>query len=223
MNIQSIQKNDRGFTGLEAAIVLIAFIIVAAVFSFGILGTGFLTTQKSEDVVHSSTIQASSSLLTSGDVIVTGGVDKDSTPVDAPCATQITFYLTTAGGSSVDLDKTIITYTDDENLKAQEYVYDSTAANKKGPGPIPPVDWSKSNGWVYNGIIFNTNDNFLEQGEKYKVVVDLHTFIPSVASHPLPVGKEQVKLEIKPPQGAVLIIQVKMPDEIAKDTYYAVY
>ena len=222
MNIHSIQKNDKGFTGLEAAIVLIAFIIVAAVFSFGILGTGFVTTQKSEDVVHSSTTKVSSSLLTSGDVIVRGGVDTANS--NTLCATQITFYLTTTSGTPVDLDKTIITYIDDENIKTQDYMYDSTGPTK-GPHDIPAdAGWGNTNGWVYKSIIANTDDNYLEQGEKSKIVVDLAEFIPATATtHPLPIGKERVKLEIKPPEGPVLIIQVKMPDEIAQDAYYVVY
>lgn len=57
-----------GFTGLEAAIVLIAFIVVAAVFSYIMLGTGFFATEKGKETVHASVAQASSSILISGDV-----------------------------------------------------------------------------------------------------------------------------------------------------------
>ena len=40
-------KNSHdAFTGLEAAIVHIAFVVVAAVFAYVILGAGFFTTQK---------------------------------------------------------------------------------------------------------------------------------------------------------------------------------
>jgi len=60
--MRTIMKNEDGFTGLEAAIVLIAFIVVAAVFSYVILGAGFFTTQKSQEVVHTGVTQASSSL-----------------------------------------------------------------------------------------------------------------------------------------------------------------
>ena len=35
-------KDEKGFTGLEAAIVLIAFVVVAAVFSYVMLGSRFL-------------------------------------------------------------------------------------------------------------------------------------------------------------------------------------
>ncbi|NLN43327.1 MAG: flagellin, partial [Methanosarcina sp.] len=34
------RKNDRAFTGLESAIVLTAFVVVAAVFSYVVLGAG---------------------------------------------------------------------------------------------------------------------------------------------------------------------------------------
>jgi flagellin FlaB len=44
--MSSFKRNDEGFTGLEAAIVLIAFVVVAAVFSYVVLGAGFFTTQK---------------------------------------------------------------------------------------------------------------------------------------------------------------------------------
>ncbi len=46
-----MMESEEAFTGLEAAIVLIAFVVVAAVFSYVILGAGFFTTQKSHEVV----------------------------------------------------------------------------------------------------------------------------------------------------------------------------
>ncbi|MEA3282061.1 MAG: archaellin/type IV pilin N-terminal domain-containing protein, partial [Euryarchaeota archaeon] len=43
-------KDERAFTGLEAAIVLTAFVVVAAVFSYVVLGAGFFTSEKSKEV-----------------------------------------------------------------------------------------------------------------------------------------------------------------------------
>lgn len=60
--------SDEGFTGLEAAIILIAFVIVASVFSYAMLGAGFFTSQKSQEVVHSGISGASSGLLLIGEV-----------------------------------------------------------------------------------------------------------------------------------------------------------
>ena len=45
---------DRGFTGLEAAMVFVAFIVVASAFAYVALGAGFFTTRKTQDTVYSS-------------------------------------------------------------------------------------------------------------------------------------------------------------------------
>ncbi|MEM0089419.1 MAG: archaellin/type IV pilin N-terminal domain-containing protein, partial [Archaeoglobaceae archaeon] len=65
-------RNEKGFTGLEAAIVLIAFVTVAAVFSYILLGAGFFATQKSQEVVHTGVKQATSSMELVGSVVATG-------------------------------------------------------------------------------------------------------------------------------------------------------
>ena len=64
-----VSRKRRGFTGLEAAIVLTAFVVVAAVFSYVVLNAGFFTTQKSKEVVHTGVEQATSSVELAGDVI----------------------------------------------------------------------------------------------------------------------------------------------------------
>jgi len=57
---------DNAFSGLEAAIVLIAFVVVAAVFSYVMLGAGFFATQKSQEVTYSGISQATSNLVLDG-------------------------------------------------------------------------------------------------------------------------------------------------------------
>ncbi|MDD5419908.1 MAG: flagellin [Methanomicrobiaceae archaeon] len=92
------KRNDDGFTGLEAAIVLIAFVVVAAVFSYVVLGAGFFTTQKSQEVVHTGVAQASSNIEVSGPVIVEAGEG---------FVKNVAFYLQlAAGGYPVDMNKT---------------------------------------------------------------------------------------------------------------------
>jgi len=63
--------------------------------------------------VHTGVSQASSSIAPSGDVIV------KSTTVNQ--VNEVTFYVTnTAGGTPVDLDKTVITYTDNDDFKTAD-------------------------------------------------------------------------------------------------------
>lgn len=54
--------DENGFTGLEAAIVLIAFVVVAAVFSYVALGAGFFTSQTAQSTIHTGVQQSSSTL-----------------------------------------------------------------------------------------------------------------------------------------------------------------
>ncbi len=70
-------KNDKAFTGLEAAIVLIAFVVVAAVFSYVMLGAGFFTSQKAKEVVHTGVDMATSSVQTSGDIVANAEAQLD--------------------------------------------------------------------------------------------------------------------------------------------------
>ncbi len=191
-------KDEKGFTGLEAAIVLVAFVVVAAVFSYVMLGAGFYTTQKSQEVVHTGVQQASSSLAPSGDVIVEGGASSK--------VANITFYITnTAGGTAVDLNKTIITYTDIDDYKTQAFNAD--------------------NAWNYSVVIDSGSGatNLVEKGEKYKISLDLSDTPTNTLAVTGPGVNEKVKIEVKPPEGAVLILERTMPASITDNQYYTVY
>jgi len=61
-------KKDNAFTGLEAAIVLIAFVVVAAVFSYVLLGAGFFATQKAQEVTYAGIQQTTSNMYLVGQV-----------------------------------------------------------------------------------------------------------------------------------------------------------
>jgi len=62
-------KKDMAFSGLEAAIVLIAFVVVAAVFSYVMLGAGFFATQKSQEVTYSGVKQSTSNIVLDGSLV----------------------------------------------------------------------------------------------------------------------------------------------------------
>ncbi len=62
-------RKRRGITGLEAAIIAIVFVIVAAALAFVVLNMGFSTTQKAKTTIGESLGQAASSLEVSGTVI----------------------------------------------------------------------------------------------------------------------------------------------------------
>jgi len=98
------RSDDSGFTGLEAAIVLIAFVVVAAVFSYVVLGAGFFTTQKSQETVYKGVEQASTNIQMIGNVY---GL---ASPV-ASGINEIRFSIGLAPGApSIDLSKMKIVF-----------------------------------------------------------------------------------------------------------------
>ena len=94
-----MKRNDEGFTGLEAAIVLIAFVVVAAVFSYVVLGAGFFTTQKAQETVYKGVEQSTTNIQMIGNVY---GLANDT----AAGIDQIRFTIGLAPGApSINLEK----------------------------------------------------------------------------------------------------------------------
>jgi len=102
--MRQLKSDDNGFTGLEAAIVLIAFVVVAAVFSYVVLGAGFFTTQKSQETVYKGVEQASTNIQMIGNVY--GLAATPASGID-----EIRFSIGLAPGApSVDLTKMKIVF-----------------------------------------------------------------------------------------------------------------
>ncbi len=92
------RKTRRGVIGIESAIVMIAFVIVAAALAFVVLNMGFSTTQKAKTAITSSVVEASSALEISGKV--TGFGDIAHSQLNA---TVIPLKVA-GGGDAVSLD-----------------------------------------------------------------------------------------------------------------------
>ena len=220
-----VSRKRKGFTGLEAAIVLTAFVVVAAVFSYVVLNAGFFTTQKSKEVVHTGVEQATSSIELSGDVIGHGWKyskinhskgDWDSSTnnysfyawnnstnkyiLDSNNLTVVEFYLTlTAGRHPVSMDDLVISYTDKDTHEGNiSYSYNPNAS--LGNLTTRPS-------WNYT-IIHGDGDALLEFGEKAKIIVALPE--PGVTAN------QEFTIEVKPAEGATLTITRTAPPAIDK-------
>ena len=83
--------HQRGITGLETAIVLIAFVVVASVFAFAVLNTGFLSSEKSKEAALGGLQETSSTLSLRGEVIADSNAAK--TAVDLSTTGSVIIYL----------------------------------------------------------------------------------------------------------------------------------
>jgi len=56
---RGIGQTQRGITGLETAIILIAFVVVASVFVFTVLSTGIFSSERAKETVHAGLDESS--------------------------------------------------------------------------------------------------------------------------------------------------------------------
>ena len=185
---KSLLKDEKAFTGLEAAIVLTAFIVVAAVFSYMVLGAGFFSTEKAKEVVHTGVEQATSSMQFSGDIIAKANGSPANTIGYIIATTTLT-----AGESSIDIgsgsanSNLTISYSD-------SLIYE------------PDADWTR------NWIETRDSNDMLDYGEK----VELNITVPasSLLAANATATDAEIAINIKPVTGAILPINKRTPSAI---------
>jgi flagellin FlaB len=115
-----MNKKRSGLTGLETAIILIAFVIVASAFSFAVLNLGLFTTQKTSEVMQAGLEETLASIETAGAVVA-----KSS----SGSITEVVIYIkSTVGKGEVDMrpGKLVISYRDKAVFKENIYPDNST-------------------------------------------------------------------------------------------------
>ena len=63
---------QRGVTGLETAIILMAFVVVASIYAFTVLSTGIFSADKGKETVHAGLGEASGPVELEGSTVVEG-------------------------------------------------------------------------------------------------------------------------------------------------------
>jgi len=163
-------KNEDAFTGLEAAIVLIAFIVVAAVFSYVMLGAGFFATQEAQRTVHTGSQQASSSLEIIGNVYgMTSATSKESKT--SARLEYIEFTVgNTAGGTPIDISQMLVTFVCGSVSEVIPFDPNNSTVNassSEGLGIIGGGSWGVNA--TYNDV--GAQNHLLESGEQFVLQV----------------------------------------------------
>ena len=81
-------RGQRGVTGLETAIILIAFVVVASVFAFTVLSTGIFSAERGKETIHAGLRGARSSLALKGSVVAEGVTNKTLSLADSAWTTK---------------------------------------------------------------------------------------------------------------------------------------
>lgn len=198
--------SEDAFTGLEAAIVLIAFVVVAAVFSYVVLGAGFFTTQTAQATVHTGVAQASSSLEIVGNVM---GVAVTASPV------RLTYINTsvalTAGGTGMDLTQMVISYSDNAGGRNPSIanntggITDCTTVNVFADQSLANQHWCVSQ--KINDLNPTAPNNLLESNE---------IWVLTIGTPPTATVNTKITVNMQPAVGAVLPVSRTIPGGLNK-------
>jgi flagellin FlaB len=192
--VEKRRKKNAGLTGIETAIILIAFVIVAAVFSFAVLNTGFQSTQKAQEVMKSGMEQAASALELDGGIVIssTGGTNSKLKTMN------FTVRLS-PGKNPISFAKNFLSIAVTTPGYSRPNVY-------VGFQPNSCVASGNITACAYK-ILDSGTEGFLEHGDKYLIVINWDASDASVALGP----NTEVTVELKPATGNVLTITRLLP------------
>ena len=181
-----VMRGEEGITGLETAIILIAFVIVASSFAFMVLSTGLFAAERGKQTVLAGLDRVSGNIEVRGSLILQDvGSDGliDSTDPDVFIVT----LSTAAGGRPVLIDPAATTNTLVVNL------VDSG-------GRVAGLNYSVAK-------TLGDADDLLETGELFELTIAMPAGITLDAN-------EEFSLELIPQSGGTMVLNRLMPPGI---------
>jgi len=199
-SLRKLLKQNRGMVGIEAAIVLIAFVIVAAAFSFMVVNMGLFSTQRGRETITQGISEASSPITLDGSIQIF--VDTGN-----PNATGIVVPLKTLGVRYVPMHSPET----EVSLRVQNHT--AYANIYHGINITDPTDATLDTLYGVNAssaqlFIGNSNaDSSLDYNEKGYLVI--HLALTDAANE-----REHLWIEIRPESGAPLTIEFIVPPQL---------
>ena len=209
------RHSHRGVIGVESAIVMIAFVIVAAALAFVVLNMGFSTTQKTKNAIVSSADEASSTLQIAGKIIGSGHITAGKLN-----ATAVPLKIV-SGGASINLNPSnaAIRYLSNSVEHGNIYAgaisvgtHDTLASAMQASvtagyitsNPVNASSPTDTKAVFYFNV--NRNDNFiLDQGEHGMLAI-------AFSESERPQSLDVIRAEVILPTGAPLSIERTVPN-----------
>jgi flagellin FlaB len=189
-------RGERGITGLETAIILIAFVVVAAVFAYTVLSAGIFSTQKSQETVYSGLEEASGSMQ------IKSGVIAEDADADLDVDTLKFVVSNSAGGGAVDL-------TEPTDVGG-DGIPDAGSDHKMVVSYLDEGQRVVDVAWTATELGYGDGDDLLEAGEQMEIELDL-----AAVDAGTPLTKDiEFTVELKPAEGGSLIITRLTPHKI---------
>ena len=192
------KRDQRGITGLETAIIMIAFVVVAAVFAYTVLSAGIFSSDKGREAIHAGVKQGRSSMELLGPVVAKDTNDDEN--ID-----EIVFILAnTLGGESINLTTT--TDADADGVLSDE----TTRLHTMVISYLDQVQEVGDIAWTKTQLAKGDADNLLEVDEKFEITVNVSKLSTRLAK------TDKFTIEVKPDQSSTIVIERRLPGVIDK-------
>jgi len=189
-NLKNLHIGQKGMTGLETAIILIAFVTVASVLAYSVLSAGIFSAEKGKATVYSGLEQAQATMAVHGSVVATSS---DNSTTD-----YVEFLVgLTIPGETVDMAALVLNnYSGSNQTNLSNESWNSTALS--------------AGKWQYvlaPGATERGTASTLEGDELMLVKADLSAF-DTISAY------DWFTTEILPPKGAAITIKRVMPGQL---------
>jgi flagellin FlaB len=197
--LQSAAHKEHGVTGLETAIILIAFVVVASVFAYTVLSAGIFSAQKGQEAIYQGLLQTRSSMT------MIGGLTLKDTDSDDK-VDELWFTVSNAlNGEAVDLTNTTDADSDgvldDETTKNHVAIMTYEDSNQR----VEDIAWTST------PLARGDTDFLLEVGERFLIRVDL----AKIDSGANPLQRyDTFSVEFSPDTGSALVIERTVPASV---------
>lgn len=205
--MEKLLKNKKGIVGIEAAIVLIAFIIIAAALSYVVINMGFYITQKTKETMQGGLDESVNALQLDG--LITGRTSANSSLLEY----LVVPVKISVSGAAVDLSN--------NSAVISIYLKDATLFNVH-KGVIVAnnyTTWDELMGALGLGgneakfAIYNGNNNtVLEPTEKAFLIIRL-------GSGYMVGENDVVKVEVRIAKGAALTVVRTVPPGLLPNSF----
>jgi len=212
-------RNRRGIVGIEAAIVLIAFIIIAAALSYVVINMGFYTTQKTKETMQTGLEESLSALQLDGSVIGktngAGHIEWVIVPVKLSAGKGtldlnngsliVSVYLPTA--TLLDIYVGVV--------RGEEYGTDIDILI----GNLSRTMGMNTSDSAVFVTVNDDGDSALESPEKAFLIIHLNETISETNIRHSIADYETFKIEVRGAKGAALTVVRTAPGGMARDSY----
>lgn len=202
-SLRKLLKQNRGMIGIEAAIVLIAFVIVAAAFSFMVVNMGLFSTQRGRETITQGISEASSPLVLDGSIqIFVNTTETTASAIVVPLKTLGVRYVP-MHAPETEVSLRVETHTAFANI------YSGIDATEPANATLDTLVTATNSGNMTLYIGNSNGDSSLDYDEKGFLVVTLST--GNTAAE-----RERVWMEIRPEQGAPLTVEFIVPPQLTE-------